>query len=512
MHCEQLLCRTLLLLNGREDECQSARYARVAFHVPPGCASLALEIAQRSEQHAQTPVALFDAEGRVRVMKASDGTVGLAKRQFVLAGDAASEGGLPGPLAAGEWKLILYKRRMLEDVEATVRVTARIADGAPDDMAALARRDAHVEALERAPFSARRLDERAGWYKGELHVHSQESTGKTTVAEIHRAASAQNLDFVAVTDHFTASHWIKLQALGDVGRPLLLQSVEVSGDFGHMNAHGIRRWINPFVDDNEELSRFLGLEERPTMARIADEVHAQGGLVCINHALSGIFGWRYRDFPPEKADLYEVVCLPELTTSFLYATQWDNYLCRGYRLTGVASSDSHHPTQEGPWKLGQAVTWIYAQGLSQSALLDGLKKGRAYVAWGGARLEFAAESRGERAEMGGEIALGAGGRASFRAVLKDHPSGNLFILSDGLIVDVLFYPAAARTEVSFEFAEGDIGRSGQSYVRLEFHEDLVKSQFFGMAYRDHQSIRLLSNPIWLKRRGARRAPNTIPEV
>jgi len=37
---------------------------------------------------------------------------------------------------------------------------------------------------------------------------------------------------------------------------------------------------------------------------------------------------------------------------------------------------------------------------------------------------------------------------------------------------------------------------GSAYVRIEFHEDVEKSRFWGMAHRDHRTMRILSNPIW----------------
>ncbi len=189
----------------------------------------------------------------------------------------------------------------------------------------------------REHFSSRCLDSphKSHWYCGELHLHSHESTGRTSVERIVEVAKEKGLDFLSLTDHFAASHWLRIQELKYEGTPLFLQSMEVSGDRGHANIHGIKRWINPLVDDNEELSKFLALEHRPTMESIADEVHEQGGLFSINHALSGNVAWRYADFPIEKADLFEIWCTPDNATTFLYPTMWDMLMCQGYRLTGV---------------------------------------------------------------------------------------------------------------------------------------------------------------------------------
>jgi predicted metal-dependent phosphoesterase TrpH len=66
----------------------------------------------------------------------------------------------------------------------------------------------------------------AAWYVGDLHAHSGHSDGRTLGLDGERprvpsqhvfdAARTARLDFVALTDHNTASHWAdvdRLQAL-----------------------------------------------------------------------------------------------------------------------------------------------------------------------------------------------------------------------------------------------------------------------------------------------------------
>lgn len=495
----QLVNDQVLLKNNASDENQSARFFRFSFSVPAGCGKLVFRMQIHSAECAQIPVVLFDAKGNVRIMRAANATIGDAVTEYALAPGQADEGCIPGLLPAGQWKLILYKRRLLESViEARLSVFAYTEKEVPPSLLSPA---PLVQALAKTPFSGRRVREGPGWYCGELHTHSSESTGHTPIAEVVEAAAAQKLDFLAVTDHFTASHWLKLQALQRSGGPLMLQSMEISGDFGHANVHGLTSWKNPLVDDNQELTAFLGLKEHPSMESIADETHREGGLFCINHALSGIMGWRYRDFPMEKADLYEVFCTPEMQTSILYPTHWDMFLTRGLHLTGVGSSDSHHPTAEGPWKLGRVRTWVYARELSQKALLEALKRGRAYVAILGARMELSASAGDKTAFMGDTLPLDTGDTAEFTVDLIEHPAGNLFIYADGLILDTIYYDHSGRDVYRFSLGFTWLRENADSYIRIEFHEMKDKPAFYGMAYRDHLSARLISNPIWLTRKG-----------
>ncbi|QQO08374.1 CehA/McbA family metallohydrolase [Breznakiella homolactica] len=485
------------LLHDGSDGAQSRRFLRIAFSVPRGCSGISVTVGRSSVFSAQIPVILFDSQGTIRLMRISEGTIGDTEDVSLVGIREAGPGGIPGPLPAGEWHLLLYKRRFSEDIPVTVDVSAAF----ETDGAGFSSSNIFPGNLT---FAGDRYGNAPGWYSGELHVHSNESTGRTDVAEIYEAARRENLDFVALTDHFTAAHWLRIEELRRQGPPLFIQSMEVSGDFGHANVHGLRTWVNPLVDDNRELAEFLGLETPPSMEGIADEAHRQGGLFCINHPLSGLVAWRYHDFPLEKADLLEIWCLPDRETAFLYPTLWDGFLCRGIRLTGIGSSDSHHPTQEGPWKLGQIRNWVYAESLCREDILRGLKRGASYIAMGTSRLRFVCRSGGQEYGMGDTLELAPGQECTFTAELNTPCSGNLFIFTDGMIHDIIYFGSADFGETkTHSFSAGPEAVrnavTGSSYFRIEFHEDLVKSQFYGMAHRDHRTMRLISNPIWIKK-------------
>lgn len=498
---QQIFSTDILLLEGRRDASQSVRFARIPFTVPENCTSLSIRISRNTQHVAQIPVILFDSTGSIRIMKASEGLAGEQQEIYDLSFEKACPGGIPGTIHAGRWKLLLYKRRFTEDISVHIEIVVDIMS----ETTILSSEPRFPQIVSEAhlhPFSSETANSHSGWYNGELHVHSWESTGRTSVEEVLKAAQDQQLDFIALTDHFTASHWLQLQRYAKEFNPLCLRSMEVSGDYGHANVHGLTEWVNPLVDDNIELAEFLELDQPPSMERIADQVHEQGGLFCLNHPLSGLVGWRYHEFPIEKADLFEIWCLADQTTTFLYPILWDGYLCQGYHLTGVGSSDSHHPTMEGPWKLGQIRTWVHAKELSQPAILEALKLGRAYVSYGPSRMNFFAEYENTCWEMGQSIPLQAGKQCRFTVRLSNNPSGNLFIMTGGQLHDIKYFRASEPNEVqTYEFMVDELSMKrihhGESFFRVEFHEDIVKSKFWGMAYRDHTSMRLLSNPIWI---------------
>ena len=476
-----------ILKNGR-DSMQTEKYCMLSFTVPAGCGSLSVSVSRTTKAEAQIPAALFDSTGQMRIFRAPEGAAGYYDDRYSIGPDEASSGAIAGPIPPGEWRLVLYKRRFSEDFDACLSVTAL--PGSSDKA-----ENSHVT------FPDAVLSRSPGWYRGELHVHSSESTGRTDVDAVLRAADNAGLDFVAITDHFTSSHWGEIEHHFRSHHVLCLQSMEVSGDKGHANIHGVKEWINPLVDDNEELSAFLGLERRPSMEEIADRVHAMGGIFGINHPLSGMVSWRYADFPIEKADMIDIWASPDGPVSLCYPTLYDSYLAQGYDLTAVGSSDSHDPYKEGPWKFGQLYTYVYADELSEKGIISGVRRGNVYIACGESRMDYTLCCGGVEYCMGEHVPY-QGGEIIIHFSISSNPSGNLFVMVSGELQSVHYVEAGegkSWRHYDITLREEDIRfvDSSFAFIRLEFYEDIVKARFWGMAYKDEKAMRLLSNPVWL---------------
>ena len=481
-----ILQRKVRLLAESTGENQSARFFRLRFSLPDHCIRLCFSFKPNSVHPIQLPICLFDPNGDVRLMKAGH-RITTETITFEIGEEDACTGGIPGRLPAGEWKLLIYKRRMCENVSAELKVQCELGTPKTD-----------LNPLE-LTFAQNCLDTEKRWYQGELHTHSNESTGRTPITEVIEAAREQRLDFLALTDHFTASHWRTLQASYDGQKPLLLQSMEVSGDRGHANLHGLTHWMNPLVDDNDELVDFLGLKQKPSMDQLAEDTHRQGGLFCINHPLSGEMGWRYQEFDLHKADLVEAWCLSELDATLPYPTYYDMLLARGYHLTAVGSSDSHHPTKPGPWKLGQVRTYIYADSLSQRDLLAGLKAGHAYISVGECEMALTASCADQQVMMGDTLHIVHGQSIDVQIDLLRHPKGNLFVYLNGCLLESYYIDHESPVTISLQLLEQLTENNG--YLRVEFYEIEGDLPYFGYSWRNWQSLRLISNPIYFTRGG-----------
>ncbi len=327
----------------------------LTVEIPEDVSLISIELDFSSNCETQIPVAVFEPDNTLRGIGIHEFSTGSTTQELWMALNSAGKGAVSGPLPSGTWKLLVYGRHLFEDLSCSVSVYVE------KNVSQVVKTHPKIE--PDLPLNGDK-----GWYCGELHMHSSESTGRTDVETLIRVASRENLDFIAVTDHFSIGHWEKIDRLPRDRRPLIIHSCELSGERGHANLHGISEWISPFVDLDKETSVALGLENYD-MNAAADLVHEQGGLFCVNHPLSGKAAWRYDNFSWEKADLIEVIGLPDGPNSFLYPVLWDRLLCDGRRITGVGSSDSHDPLSDGPWKLGMIRNWVWAENLSEQAVL-----------------------------------------------------------------------------------------------------------------------------------------------
>jgi hypothetical protein len=100
--------------------------------------------------------------------------------------------------------------------------------------------------------------------------------------------------------------------------------------------------------------------------------------------------------------------------------------------------------------------------------------------------------------MGSTLKLKKGEPCILEIGLDNHPSGNLFVIRNGFIHEVRYLAENPGRDLLRCALEARDLPAGVSHFRLEFHEDLEKARYHGMAFRDHRSLRLLSNPIYVE--------------
>ncbi|ODT88175.1 CehA/McbA family metallohydrolase [Phenylobacterium sp. SCN 70-31] len=371
-------------------------YREVPFRVPPGTTAVTVAFDHTGkDQKTVVDLGLRDPD-RFR------GWSGGNKARFTLTETWATPSYLPGPLPAGEWRLILGVPNLRQDARAEYVATITLDDSPV------------FRGFAEAP-----LRPGPGWYRGDLHLHTGHSDGSCATqagarapCPLHltlEAAAARGLDFVAVTEHNTTSHHQALaEAQPHFDRLLLIPGREITTFQGHMNVFGV----------TAPLDFQLGGPRAPDVGAILDQVERAGGLAAINHPglPSGEIcmgcGWT------APVDFARIAAVEAVNGAIAEGPLsglpfWEARLNEGRRITAIGGSDNHD-ARSPPGKaaaVGTPTTVVHAEDLSQPAILAALRAGRAFIDVQGStdrRLEMTASLGGRTVGMGGALPARAG--------------------------------------------------------------------------------------------------------
>ena len=235
--------------------------------------------------------------------------------------------------------------------------------------------------------------------KLETHLHTLHSDGRDSVQAMFDACAAAGYDAVAITDHNTVSGLPEARLAARARDLVLVDGVEVTTFRGHSVVLGVSR-----------TPEWRDLETRG-MDDLAEQVHAEGGLMCISHPVrlgspwcSGCaWEWPIR---PAAPDLWEVFSAPH--PGFPHADAslrvWRDCLAGGGRAAPVGAGDVHTTetaNQQRP------ATYVWVSERSGRGVLDALRHGRTSA--GSQPLEFWLERDGQLA-LAGEQVRGDGWR------------------------------------------------------------------------------------------------------
>ncbi|MBM4456341.1 MAG: phosphotransferase [Chloroflexi bacterium] len=222
-----------------------------------------------------------------------------------------------------------------------------------------------------------------GWYRGDLHTHTNHSDGgKRTVAELIQSARQAGLDFVFLTDHNTNAGQVEMPA-GSL-RPddlssndlLMASGIELTTFWGHALCLGAREWIDWRVRPGTgDIAAIAAAARGRDQVFIIAHPQSKGDPGCTGCA------WRFGEMMPGDARLVEIWNGPWAGNSNNEGSLalWYDWLNQGLRLVATAGSDTHGSRDYGRWP-GFSV--IYAEELSEAALLKALAAGRLYLSAG----------------------------------------------------------------------------------------------------------------------------------
>jgi predicted metal-dependent phosphoesterase TrpH len=341
---------------------QADSYVLVPFDVPSGIKRLDVSFSYTGhEDHTTLDLGMLDPQ-RFR------GWSGGNKHAFSIGIADATPSYLPGPLPAGTWKLLIG--------------VAYLGEGH------LSNYQAHIHfvranEVDTTGFTTAPIATGERWYRGDLHMHTAHSDGSCTsqsgkmvpcpVFVTVEDAVKQKLDFIAITDHNTISHYDaerELQPYFD--QILLIPGREITTYSGHANVFG----PTDFIDFRAEANG------APSINTVFRAAQAAGAVVSVNHpgdptGASCIgCGWSVTDTDWNLVNGIEAVNGNDPAHYEADIRFWDQQLAKGYRLIAIGGSDTHRPERG---TIGHPTTVVHAQELSVSGILDAIRKGHVCI-------------------------------------------------------------------------------------------------------------------------------------
>lgn len=339
----------------------------VPFPVPAGIR----EIEIRHDDLSDANILDFGLEDPRRGAAGYRGWGGGTREPAIVGEQAASRAYVPGPIAAGEWRVIVGKA-LIASWPARYHLEV-ILRNAPTLRP-------QPERAPYVPVPALRRGRR--YYAGDLHVHSRESTdARPELLSIARFARGRGLDFVEISDHNSVTQ-LDYFAAAQAQSPelLLVPGIEVTTYAGHANAVFATRFVE----------HKIGLPG-VTIAGTAAAVRAQGALLSINHPTLDLgeaclgCAWRQPLDPAEVAAI-ELGTGGQSQGALLFTPGavrlWESLLEQGRHVAAVGGSDDHQGGQgtgRSDSPIGSPTTLILADELSVGGLLAGLRQGRTVV-------------------------------------------------------------------------------------------------------------------------------------
>lgn len=456
-----------LTLRGGLTRADHETYIETPFQVPAGVTRITIEVSYTGrEERTVIDLGLRDPE-RFR------GWSGGNKSRFTVSAEEATPSYLPGPIIPGTWRLVLGVPNIRETSKATYEGRVWFA------------RRGDVFAGFAAP-----LRPGAGWYRGDLHMHTghsdgscqpQSRRGETTLEtrvpcpafRTVEAAAARGLDFIAITDHNATSHAQALRELQTAfDRLLLIPGREITTFQGHANMFG----PTSFVD-------FQIGEHVPTMNAVIDQVRGLGGVFSVNHpsAPSGELcmgcGWTVSDTDWTRVTAIEAVnggsilSIGDPVTPLAAVAFWERLLDRGHRLTAIGGSDNHDPDRplSVPGAIGRPTTVVWAEALSQPAVLEAIRSGRVFIDLDGdpkRAMEFTGVAQGAQAQMGGT--LKAADTARFTVQTRGIAGGKIEVIQSGRAPEIVDGPPLTGEDETRVF-DRPVGRA-PGWVRVNLRD------------------------------------------
>lgn len=198
-------------------------------------------------------------------------------------------------------------------------------------------------------------------------------------------------------------------------------------------------------------------------------------------------GWSAPDTDYKRVHVIEAINGGSLDGPRSGISFWQDKLNRGYRLTGIGGSDNHdtdYPPQIRS-AVGHPTTVVYAQNLSEPAILNAIRAGHVFIDMEGIAtrtFEFSAHVGSKTASMGDAISSLAGEQVHFTLKLVALEGAHPEVIRNGELATLLDTAPVKAKEEMRSFAYSSDGKQHWLRVNLRPAEE---------------TLLLVGNPIYL---------------
>ncbi|WP_458207865.1 CehA/McbA family metallohydrolase [Haladaptatus sp. NG-SE-30] len=419
-------------------EPDSPDWVYVPFEVPDDVTELHVSYDYNESEENLLEIGIFDPDGHdLGNAEGFRGWSAGTKDEFMLSRSQATPGYYPGDISAGTWSIVLGPYSIsAEGIDYAIDVTMHSTDPGP--------------AFEPQPTPSDPVTETAGWFRGDLHLHTVHSDGSYTPEDLVAGVVDAGLDFFVSTDHSTTTanlEWGKY-ARSDL---LIVNGEEVTTRAGHYNALGLEpdQWIDwRYTPEDDELAGFV------------QQVHDVGGIAVANHPFCPYEGCGWR-FGYETIDAIEVWNGPWSFDDEETIRAWDRMLRKGQYLPAVGGSDAHDDEDE----IGLPQTVVHAGRLGRDAILSGLSSGNSYLAASDeVTIDMIATSNGDDAIPGEQLERPPGAPIDVELRISGVPEAKItFHTQDGTVKRASVTNSSAR--LTYETSP-----EASAFVRVEIRQ------------------------------------------
>jgi hypothetical protein len=467
-----------LVLRGALSGKDQHSYREVPFDVPPGTTRITIDVAYTGREEKTTiDLGLLGPTG----FSGQDGFRGWSggsKRRFTVSATDATASFLPGAIEPGKWRLLLGIPNIRPASTATY--TAQVW---------LSKED---EGLGPEHGLSAALNPQAGWYRGDLHMHTAHSDGGCPNASGTKkvpcplfltvaSAAKRGLDFIAISEHNTMSQVSEMRELQPYfDTMLMIPAREITTFEGHANLFGVA----------QPLDFRVGSTAVPDWNALLVDVANAHGVISVNHPRrpndETCMGCGFT--PHDAVDMRGFQAVEAINGGDAERADsgipfWEAQLDAGLRITAIGGSDSHDgsdaPRDAFAGRIGSPTTVVQARDLSMEGILDGIRAGHVFVDVEGTperALDVAASVGTKTAAMGDALSAPAGASAHVVVHTKALKDQKLRVLDNGKAIDLMGRDVIpSNGEVTFDWASD----GKPHWLRVDVHSSDGKLLILG---------------------------------